>query len=166
MGSCEMTHWQKVSILQEFFPISLQNFQSRKGSVTSLSGSHSSRANFGLIWIQRHLQICKHRRLKMLPVFIAKNSQCLTVLKIRKARSRHLYISYSLKKLKGEDCSPVNQYSVRGHWSFHFSFLSFYSPAFLSEIEKSHENVILASLYRTKKQACEDHSNTLSSCTI
>lgn len=102
MGSCEMTHWQKISILQEFFPISLQNFQSRKGSVTSLSGSHSSRANFGLIWIQRHLQICKHRRLKMLPVFIAKNRQCLTVLKIRKARSRHLYISYSLKKLKGE----------------------------------------------------------------
>lgn len=85
-----------------------------------------SRANSGLMWIQRHLQICKHERLKTLPIFIAKNRKQLTALKIKKAKSTHFYITDLFQKSKGGNCSPIKQYSVHGHWKFHFSFLSPY----------------------------------------
>lgn len=85
--------------------------------------------------------------------FVAKNKEYLAALKIKKAQSTHLHITYLFQKLKGEHCSPASQSSVHGHWKFSFSPLSLQSLDLLSEIEKSPEKAIFASFSRAKKEA-------------
>lgn len=86
----------------------------------------------------------------MLPIFIAKNRQQLTALKIKKAKYTHLCIIYLFQIFLKKKIPPlyinIAFVGIESLISFFPLFLLFYCL-----IPKSHENGIFTSLYRTKK---------------